>query len=181
MYKGYTKIFWGILIATFNIKLGMIKILPAFIGFMIISSGISSLYSNTHIESFKKAKMFSNIIVVVTIIGEFIGLLSNEEMNLFIFNGVWIVFYSVMEILMFFKLFEGSIEYFNINNHGNLAQKNTKTMRSYIIISVINVIFLNFALIFNITSLNIIVALVLIIVRIYLMALTRGFKNIFVE
>jgi len=181
MYKGYNKIFWGIFIATFNMKFGMIKILPAFIGLMIISSGISSLYRNTHIESFNKAKIFSIIIVVVTVIGEFIGLLSSEAMNLSIFNGVWIGIYSVMEILMFFKFFEGSIEYFNINNHGNLAQESTKTMRSYIIISVINVVFLNFALIFNITSLNIIVALVLIILRIYLMALTRGFRNIFVE
>ncbi|NMB27957.1 MAG: hypothetical protein GX987_07905 [Tissierellia bacterium] len=181
MYDGYNKIFWGIFIATFNIKLGMIKILPAFIGFMIILSGISSLYRETNIEPFNKAKTFSIILIIGTGIGELMGLLSIEPTNFFIFNEIWIVFNIIMEMLMFYKCFEGSIEYFNVNNYENLAEENIKKVRFYIIALTIDIIFLNFALIFDIRYLNTIVAIMIIILRIYLMVLTYRFRNVFTE
>ena len=54
MYEGLSKILWGIFIATFNINLGPIKILPAFVGFMVIASGINTIYNEHHIDEFKK-------------------------------------------------------------------------------------------------------------------------------
>lgn len=181
VYDGYNKIFWGIFIATFNIKLGIIKILPSFIGFMVISSGISSLYRNTNIEAFKKARGFAIITIILTVIGEFRAFSSIEEMNFFVLNEFIIVFNAVMEMLMFYKCIEGSIRYLNINNHADLAEINIKKLRFYVIVSIINIILLNFTLVFNITFLSFITGIVLIILRIYLMVLIREVRNIFVE
>lgn len=180
MYNEYNKIFWGIFICSFNIKLGPVKILPAFIGYIIILSGISSLYKITHIKSFNKSKTFAIIIIIITSLGEFMGFSSIESNNLFLFNEIFIVFSSVMELLMFYNLFNASIEYFN-NNHYNLASETIKKLRFYIIVSVINIIFLNFTLVFDIRFLNIIVPITLIILRIYLMKLIYRFKNMFVK
>ncbi|MCR1972055.1 hypothetical protein [Clostridium cochlearium] len=181
MYNEYNKIFWGIFIATFNIKLGSVKILPAFIGYIIILSGISSLYKITHIESFNKSKTFAIIISIITILGEFIEFLSIKSNNLFLFNEICIVFSSVMELLMFYNLFNASIEYFNNNNQWDLAYETIKKLKFYIIVSVLNIIFLNFTLVFYITFLNIIVPITLIILRIYIMKLIYRFKNMFVK
>ncbi|MCG4579221.1 hypothetical protein [Clostridium cochlearium] len=181
MYNEYNKIFWGIFIATFNIKLGSVKILPSFIGCIIILSGISSLYKITHIESFYKSKTFAIIISIITILGEFIEFLSIKSNNLFLFNEICIVFSSVMELLMFYSFLDASIEYFNNNNQWNLAYETIKKLKFYIIISIINIIFLNFTLVFYITFLNIIVPITLIILRIYLMRLIYRFKNMFAE
>jgi len=178
MHSAYKKIYWGIFIITFNINLGMIKILPAFIGFIIISSGINSLYRETNIESFNNAKIFANIIVIITLIGQFIELSSINLMGSLIFSGVWMPLYFVIEIIMFYKYFDGVIEYFHINNLKDLADKNIKSVRFYIIVSIINVILLNFALMFNITSLQFILAIVLIILHIYLMVLTNEHKKV---
>jgi len=86
--------------------------------------------------------------------------------------------YFVIEIIMFYKYFDGVIEYFHINNLKDLADKNIKSVRFYIIVSIINVILLNFALMFNITSLQFILAIVLIILHIYLMVLTNEHKKV---
>jgi len=51
-------------------------------------------------------------------------------------------------------------------------------LRFYIIVSIINVILLNFALMFNITSLQFILAILLIILHIYLMVLTNEHKKV---
>lgn len=53
MSEGYRKIFWGIFIATFNINIGMVKILPSFVGFLIISSGLKLILQEAGTESFK--------------------------------------------------------------------------------------------------------------------------------
>ncbi|AAO34808.1 hypothetical protein DP149_00405 [Clostridium tetani] len=181
MYNEYNKIFWGIFIATFNIKLGAIKILPTFIGYIIILNGLSSLYKKTHIEPFNKSKTFAIIIIIITALSEFMEFSSIESNNLFLFNEIWIVFSSVIELLIFYNFFDGSIEYFNNNNICDLACETIKKLRFYIIVSVINIIFLNFALIFNITFLNIIIPIILIILRIYLIMLIYRFKNTSVE
>lgn len=86
-----------------------------------------------------------------------------------------------MELLIFYNLFNASIEYFNNNNHYNLASETIKKLRFYIIVSVINIISLNFTLVFDITFFNIIVPIILIILRIYLMKLIYRFKNIFIR
>lgn len=181
MYNGYNKIFWGIFFATFNINLGGIKILPSFIGFMIISIGIDSIYKDTNIEFFKTARVFAIITIITTGIGELQGFISIEAMNFFLFNEFMIVLDIVMEMFMFYKCIEGTIEYLKINNHLDLAQSNTKKLRFYIIVLIIGIIFLNFALVFNIIVLNTIVAIMFIILRIYLMVLIREIRNIFVE
>ncbi|EKO1912249.1 hypothetical protein PZQ55_001290 [Clostridium botulinum] len=177
MGNGYKKILWGIFIATFNINLGIIKILPPFIGFIIILSGISSLYKETQIDSFNKAKIFAIIMNVIATIGEFTRFFSIELTNSFVFNGVYIVFSNTIELLMFYKLFDGSIEYLNDNNKSELACESIKKLRFYIITSVINIILLNFTLISNIKILNIIVLVMLIILRTYLMMSISSLKN----
>ncbi|KOR26812.1 hypothetical protein [Clostridium sp. L74] len=180
MDNGYKKVLWGIFIITFNINLGIIRILPPFIGFIIILRGISSLYKETQIESFNNAKIFAIIISGIATIVEFTGLLSIELTNSFIFNEVCIVFSKIIELIMFYKLFNGSIEYLNNNDKYDLACESIKKLRFYIITSVINIIFLNLTLLFDIKIFNIIVLAMLIILRIYLMMWISSFKNVVV-
>lgn len=181
MYNAYKKVFWGIFIATFNINLGIIPILPTFIGFMIISSGISTLYDKTNIEAFKKAKVFANIVVLLTAAGQFIEFIYMNSVNSSILIQVLIMSYSVIELILFFKFFEGTIEYFKSNNNKELADENVEKLRFYIVVSIINIIVLNFSLIFHLHTLNIIVAIILIILRIYIMVQTNEFKKMFLE
>lgn len=175
MYDAYKKIFWGIYIATFSINIGIIKILPAFIGFMMISSGISSLYTESKIESFNKAKIFANIMVTMSFIGQFIERLLA---NALILNGIWVVLFGVIEIIMIYNYLDGVTHYFNTNNHEELANKNIEDARFYLIGSITNIVALNLALIFNIYALQFISALILIMIRIYLMSLTNRFKKL---
>lgn len=181
MNNAYNKIFWGIFIATFNINIGGIKILPSFIGFLIVLSGLDSLYKDTHIEAFNKAKNFAIITVVISIVGGITNILSIELINYFIFGEILTIINFVMEILLFYKYFEGSIEYFNSNDYTDIAGENTRKLRFYIIVSLISTIVMVFALIFNITYLTIIIGIVFIILRIYLMVSTHYFKQSFTE
>lgn len=66
MYEsGYNKIFIGMLFIIFDLNLGLINILPDFIGYMFIYAGLSILTPQNRI--FQKGKMTALILVILTI------------------------------------------------------------------------------------------------------------------
>lgn len=104
-----------------------------------------------------------------------------NSVNSSILIQVLIMSYSVIELILFFKFFEGTIEYFKSNNNKELADENVGKLRFYTVVFIINIVLLNFSLIFYLQSLTTVVAIISIIVRIYLMVQSNGFKNLFLN
>lgn len=182
MSEGYRKIFWGIFIATFNIKIGIVKILPAFVGFIIISSGINILIEETNIESFKKAKRYSNYTGLLLFLGGVISLSGvNLEANILI--QLLPIIYLTLELLLFYKVFEGSIEKLSYDNNPTLAMlvyEFENKQRFYTISSIIINLFLMFSITFNWVS-QTFAAILLIILRIFLMTSMSRLKNLYLN
>lgn len=179
MYSRYNKIFWGIFFATFSINIGSLKILPSFVGFLIILNGISVLYNETQLDSFKKAKIFAAIATIMNFTGWILSLFSSDIMNSFLINIIWMVLYAVIEMLLFYKIIEGSIEYFNINGYCEIANDNVMKARFYLIFSTILIILLSINEFLSTSALSILLLIGFIILRIFLMILTRRYRNVF--
>lgn len=63
MDQGYRKIFWGLFFVTFYLELSLIKLLPPFVGWLVILWGVGELKeqmenSSISTESFKRAIFF---------------------------------------------------------------------------------------------------------------------------
>lgn len=178
MYKGYNKIFWGIFIMTFNFRFGPIIILPAFVGLFIMTSGLSALYSESKLQSFNKTQKFGVLTAILSIIGGIIGLFMEGSSGTSILMSIWVVGYNIVEVILFFKIIESSVEYLGSNNYPELADEYTRKQRTYTIISIINVILINFALMYNISLLLGIVPIMGIFMRIYLMVMFNKLKKL---
>lgn len=181
MYKGYNKVFWGIFFLTFHINLGPIRILPTFVAYLIVLSGIKILYQETQIDSFRKAEILAIILAIRSIIFGIVELISIDIGKFFIFNILIIIVFNTIEMIMFYKLMEGSIEYFNSANLEEVTRRNIGAVRFYIAVSTISIISINFVLVFNIELLGSLVAFLLIILRIYLMISVGRNRSIFAE
>ncbi|MPN19638.1 hypothetical protein SDC9_167010 [bioreactor metagenome] len=107
--------------------------------------------------------------------------LSIELTNFFMLNEVWMVFHSVIELLIFYKLFDAAIEHFNNTDSFDLAEETIKKLKTYIIVTVIGTIFLNFSYAFTIAYLNAIVGIAFLILHIYLMTTVNGFKKHYMD
>ena len=103
MYQGYNRVFWGILFITFHINLGPIRILPAFVGYLFISSGINILYENTKIAQFKNSQILAVVLAIKSIIFGIIELVSVDITNYLIINTLNIIAFSTIEMIMFYK------------------------------------------------------------------------------
>ncbi|WP_353093972.1 hypothetical protein [Tissierella praeacuta] len=181
MFKGYKQIFWGIFIATFNIKLGPIKILPAFVGLLLISIGLRKLYEETKVESFHKTQVIGVLAASISFIAGLLNYFSDKPINYSIPILVFMAVYNIIELILFFKILESSIEYLDSNNYTDIANENIAKLKGYTIISVINIVLMNFALLFNINKLIFFVSLIGVILRIFIMVLVNRLKKLFIE
>jgi hypothetical protein len=62
--SGYNKLFWGMMFIIFHINLGPISVLPSFIGYMVIYSGLNILSSQHKV--YEKGKIPSIVLIVLT-------------------------------------------------------------------------------------------------------------------
>lgn len=177
MFEGLNKVFWGIFIATFNINLGPIKILPAFVGFMIISSGINTIYIEHHSEEFKKALDFSRIAIVIALLGGLIDFFTGGTYQYSLLLQIWPIILMTVELLLFYNFWMGIIKYFSSIGNLEVSERVMGSSRLYMIIFIINIAALSFVLLFNLGGLNTLLAIVFIILRISLMVMISGLKK----
>lgn len=90
MYEsGYDRIFWGMIFILFDINLGYINILPNFIGYGFIYSGLSILVTQHKI--FEKGKMLATILTLLTLKDIF-----HNTSNTSLVGGINLGYFSVL-------------------------------------------------------------------------------------
>lgn len=179
MYDGYNRIFWGIFITRFHINLGPIRILPAFAGFLLIVSGLDSLYVESSLDGYNKAKSMGKILVALSLIGGVIEFITQFGMNYSFVNIIWTIGFIIIEFIFYFKIMESSVEYLNLYNYDELREAYILKLRKYTIFSILNIFILSINLIFNFQSYLKITLYIGVFLSIYLMTMVHGLRNIF--
>ncbi|MDF2505332.1 hypothetical protein [Clostridium sp.] len=62
---GYNRLFWGMVVIIFHINLGPISVLPSFVGYMLIYSGLNILSAQHKI--YEKGRLPAIILVILTL------------------------------------------------------------------------------------------------------------------
>lgn len=133
MEKGYNKLFWGLFITTFNITIGMITILPAFIGWIIIFSGLSELQEESFSSDLSKPKIIVTFLILTSLLGgllPFVGGIYIDRVLNFRFYPIMIL---VLEFILFHKILEESVQNFYALKRQDLGVNYTQKDRSYMV------------------------------------------------
>lgn len=177
MDRGYRTIFWGIFFASFHINLGMIPILPQFVGWIIVAVGVGRIQQEHPSAIFHKAGIFSQIVVVLALFsGVFSIYLANASV-VSILTTISPIIFGVAELLMEYAVLEGSIEYFYSNNAVILAEEYIRKLRAYTIVFVIFIIMHCITLTFYLENYILISVLIGIILRIWFMILMSSLRK----
>lgn len=142
MEQGYKKIFWGFLITIFNINLGPINILPNFLGYLIIGSGLNLIQNEFANSNFKTANKASNFLVLYSIFTYIIfSMIFNDgyQYENIIEKGVS-VFGSSINLIMAFNIFSGTIEFYINKEQRVYADDIKNTQKVYTILNVIGLL-----------------------------------------
>ncbi|WP_422484894.1 hypothetical protein [Gudongella sp. DL1XJH-153] len=177
MRDGFKKIFWGILIATFSINLGMLQILPAFVGWMVVASGISVLQEKSVSGDYDRPKIISYIIIGATAVGSLITLFQGAQIN----QPIMLLFYPVVvmtiELLLFHRLLEAAVQDFKAIDDNQTAKIYTGKDRIFIILMGITLVMVTLSLFLNLQSVGFFAAIIAVITRIYLLAIISSLRK----
>jgi hypothetical protein len=171
MAEGYKKIFWGIVIATFNITLGVIKVLPTFIGWIVVLTGLLELEKNNSGEAFSSSKKATKILAAMSFGGMFLSFLGNGNVESFLPLMFYPLFVVVIELVVFHKILAASVHHFSELNQHKTASIYISKDRMYLIIMGISLVFLVISLTFNQATMGIVGAILAILSRVYLLTI----------
>lgn len=120
MKDQYNRLFWGIILATFHINLGMIRILPEFIGWWMVSSACCELYAISNNTKYMKARKVTGAMAVWSFAASLFSLTSfNSGMSLDLLQFASVIF-IMMEMLFTANILEASAETFHSNGRTEL-------------------------------------------------------------
>ncbi|MDF2543714.1 MAG: hypothetical protein K0S47_3432 [Herbinix sp.] len=142
MEKGYRTIFWGFFIATFHISIQGFQILPVFLGWLIVAQGISILHVHFSTKSFLKAKVMAILIIIYSLLWDikrFVQIVIPYE---YIISSAGNILLAMGTLWMEFLLLEGSIAYLQELQLDRKAVEYGRRLRSFLVISLIQIIFL---------------------------------------
>lgn len=187
MRQAYGKIFWGLLITIFDINIGRVNLLPNFIGYFIIGSGILKIREGFEHEAFKKAcgiayflTAYSLILSALNVIGANAPIGNHMEYKSVLSIGLGL-FSASLDLIMGFSAFSGTIALYLHKERPEEADLTEKSKRKYTVLSVAALILMLLAI--NISG-ELYYAFVLfygICVRIYFAYIISRIKNSFNE
>ncbi|SDL00065.1 hypothetical protein [Natronincola ferrireducens] len=177
MTMGYKKIFWGIFIATFNIIIGRITILPAFVGWIVVLTGLSELEENSTGGDFSGSKISAMVLVAASLGGGLVSLLGGSNVESFLPLLFYPLFVIAIEFVVFHKILEVSVHNFNGMDHQETADKYTSKDRTYIILMGITMVLMIIAFTVNHGTTGFIGAVMAMISRIYLMVVMNSLSK----
>ena len=175
MTHGYNMVFWGLFFSMFHINLGRLEVLPSFVGFLMVASGVKDIMSvcdnKAFYQSLKYAYILSGILVIgfiLPFLGE-TGISENSILNIIWTNGI-----IILEILFTVKLIEGSIELLRERNIEDEALRYKNKIRNFIIIFTSLMILNNINTIILNETLGVFLILIMIIVKLSMMFSIKG-------
>ncbi|HHV12852.1 MAG TPA: hypothetical protein GXX75_21490 [Clostridiales bacterium] len=133
MESGYRTIMWGLFLSTFHINIGTFPVLPAFIGWIMITYAIGGIRKEAHQEAFTRAELFAGMISVETILAFTLGFLNYRSGSIQLLSLVYMVLY----LLFVYYLMQGSIEYLESHGKTSEAEHYRGIQLCYIIVCVI--------------------------------------------
>lgn len=149
MKKGFDDIFYGFLIISFRINIGGIRILPGFLGALLIFLGLSKISKISDINSFKKAKNISFVLFLAYILSDILEYINSIQIIDTMLTGTYMVMMNTLGMIAFYYIFEAIIEYYNENDLDQLASDTKLNQTLYLIMEFINIILINFIMFFN--------------------------------
>ncbi|MDF2904708.1 MAG: hypothetical protein K0R34_29 [Herbinix sp.] len=177
MFKGFRTIFWGIFFVTFHINLGPIAILPVFVGYMIVLSGIDHLQESFDTLIFQKLRITSILLMILGVIS-FVLLWAPQHS---IIMNFYPLLFSVLELILVYNILEGSIEKLITVNDTDVAMNYRSEQRTYTVFMTIYIIGMCIAITIVESTLAFVMIIIGLFLRLWLMIMLGRLKRTFQE
>ena len=177
--KGYNRLFWGILITIFHINIGYISIIPDFVGYMLIYSGLNVL--STQHEIYKNGKIPSILLVLLTLKDIIYDLNSNILVNKnYTFSLIAIIISSIVIIIKLYVMYvicSGIYELSKARELDELIRRTSSGWKEYLFISAVYLVYAAFSINLPATPRTILLVTIVILQAFITISMTLVFRK----
>ncbi len=137
MISGYRIIFWGLFIATFHINIGMLPILPVFVGYLSMAHGVNLIRQEYSSPQLDKAYLITCLLAILGIIGQVITWTGQTNDWIRLLPAA----YGVLELFFMYYLLEGSMSFFHDHGREVLEIEYKSRLSAFIVAEVLFAVF----------------------------------------
>ena len=183
MEQSYKKIFWGFLITIFDINLGPVNILPDFLGFLIISSGLMELITAFENINFKTAKRTANFLAFysIAVFVLFSMFLNFDYKYKLIAETGSAVLTGILNIIMAFHILAGTIDYYLSKDKQGIANDVYRSQKKYTLLQIFCLLAASASINISNEALTIASIIFMLAVQIYFAAIISSISKLFNE
>lgn len=166
MKKGFKDITWGLILATFHIKLGTLEIVPSFIGWILVAEGVKILV-NVKAEGqvfMTKAKRWSVALSIISLLGLIVTVFDNGIGD----SHLSTIIFSLCEVLFIYYFLSGVTEIFTAKGNIEYAKENARMLSGYTIFYVIGLLIMCINWFTYSLSIGAFLTIYMIVLRIYI-------------
>lgn len=173
MKTGYKKIFWGLLLAFFNIKFDGIIILPSFIGWIIVFDAFKDINIKAALG---KAKFLCSVLIIMSILFE-VARISNFDLLIYDVMIFTPFIVSIVELLLIHVILEATVNNYADLNQNDNVEKYTEKTRVYIIFKGIEIVFMFLICLNQNIIISYIEIFISIVLNVYLLTIIYSVKK----
>ncbi len=173
MVSGYRFIFWGLILATFHINIGMLPILPVFVGYLNMAHGVRLIREEYSSPQLDKAYLITYLLAVLGIIGQVITWLGRSNDWIRLLPAA----YGVLELFFMYYLLEGSMAFFHDNGREALEIEYKGKLSLFIATELLFIIAILIGSVMMNQGILLIASIAGVILRIWMMILVSGLKS----
>lgn len=177
MKSGTKQIFWGILIATFHLNLGGLTILPAFVGWSVVASGLSKLEEHAPESEFGRTRSKAYLLVGASLLGSLLSLYGASAYAFAIPLALYGAGVMVIELALFHHVLEAAVQRFQSLHQTQEAQLFTGKDRTYLLLMGVSLVLVILSITFQHAGASLMGALLAIATRIYLLTVISALGN----
>lgn len=177
MEKAYKKIFWGLIIATFSINFGSIPIFPAFVGWLIVLSGVSDLEEQISDKQMSIINWCMLGLVLLSLLDTILPFFIEWTWTLILPFLFYPILLSTIELTAFHKLIEASADRFREHNQTSISSDFNRKDRAYLLLMSFSLVLLTISLVVNDETLLFFGVISTIFPRVYVLTVIRALSK----
>lgn len=177
MFCGYRRMFWGILLMLFHINLGPIQVLPDFVGYMLIASGIGYLKNVADSHALCRASIVAKIMIVKSLL-EFLLSFFGISLDIPLFITVFIMgAMSGLMLLLIYDILNVSAVILRLSGDSQLSADIDRRLHIYLVTDTLLSLASILMLIFSETEVLTVIMICGIILRLWLASIFARLKR----
>lgn len=154
MAEGYKKMFWGAILISFTVAGGLMTLLIALTGWIIIVYGLDDNDKKSLFGDFTKLRLLTIRLAAVSVLGGALYLLDDRQIISFAQLCYYPLCHIVIELIIFDKVLDETVLNFDWMDRMDSARKYSLMKRRFVCLMGITIAVLSLYYIFNLTLLS---------------------------